>query len=495
MENTRGGRKTQIEELTETRDLLDSISPSFCLAKWLQHTLYLQNGMNHSCHHPPTHKIPVEEVEANYKALHNTKHKKQAMKQMLEGERPKECDYCWRVEDMGKKYFSDRIYKSKVSWSQPYIYDVMEKGWEEDIEPTYLEISFSNVCNLKCAYCSPDLSSKWMEEIKQHGPYPTHFKHNNLEAQYNMGRMPIPKKDPNPYIDAFWKWWPELYPSLHTLRLTGGEPLMSKDCWRVLEAIKDNPRNDLTLSINTNLDVAQDQIDRLIDLLAEVGPKLKEVQIFTSGEAKGAHAEYVRYGLNYNRWYANCEKVLDALIGKFNFVFAFMTTVNILSISSYDQFYLDVLKLRKKYIPIAMKERNLLYPTNLIPMMTNYLRYPPFLSICNLDTDTRKTAEDKLLKLIENNKLGDRSISETYDFIWDDEVNQILRLIEFMNSSEFGDLDMNRSDFVRFVDEYDKRRNTSFEETYPELHKYYNICVDHYFDKDDSNILPEYHKD
>ena len=62
-------RKQLEDELNETRDLLNSISPSFCLAKWMQHTLYLQNGMNHSCHHPPTHKIPVEEVIANPKAL------------------------------------------------------------------------------------------------------------------------------------------------------------------------------------------------------------------------------------------------------------------------------------------------------------------------------------------------------------------------------------------------------------------------------------------
>ena len=136
------GRKQLEDELNETRDLLNSISPSFCLAKWLQHTLYLQNGMNHSCHHPPTHKIPVEEVLANPKALHNTKHKKERMKQMLDGERPKECDYCWRVEDQGDKFFSDRTYKSQTSWAMPYIYDVMEKGADADIEPTYLEISF-----------------------------------------------------------------------------------------------------------------------------------------------------------------------------------------------------------------------------------------------------------------------------------------------------------------------------------------------------------------
>jgi len=47
-----------IEILEDKRDYINNISPSFCTAKWLQTTLYLQNGYNHSCHHPSPHKIP-----------------------------------------------------------------------------------------------------------------------------------------------------------------------------------------------------------------------------------------------------------------------------------------------------------------------------------------------------------------------------------------------------------------------------------------------------
>jgi hypothetical protein len=466
METIKGGRKSHTDELEETRELMNSISPSFCLAKWMQHTLYLQNGMNHSCHHPPTHKIPVEEIKNNPKALHNTQHKKKRMQQMLDGKKPSECDYCWRVEEKGNNFFSDRIYKSQTSWAMPNIYDILEKGSETDIEPSYLEISFSNVCNLKCAYCSPDLSSKWMEEIKEHGHYPTHYKHNNLTAQRDSGRMPIPNKDDNPYVDAFWKWWPDLYPSLHTLRLTGGEPLMSKDCWKVLEAIRDNPRDDLVLAINTNLDVEPKLLERFIAIAKEIGPKIREFQIFTSGESSGAAAEYARYGLNYDRWYSNCDYVLSELYGKFNMVFAFMTTVNILSVGSYDDFIKDILKLRAKYI----QHRD---DGNLLPCMTNFLRYPNFLAACNLDHDTIAKVEQKLQLLVDNYRVGIHT--EDTGFLWEDEINQIERLVSFMKDDNIGDLDMNRSDFWKFIDEYDTRRQLNFNETFPELHNYYNL--------------------
>ena len=55
---------------------LDEVGCGFCLAKWTQVTIHLQNGHTHSCHHPKTHKVPLEELEKNPSALHNTEYKK-----------------------------------------------------------------------------------------------------------------------------------------------------------------------------------------------------------------------------------------------------------------------------------------------------------------------------------------------------------------------------------------------------------------------------------
>ena len=74
----------------KVKDKLDVVSPSFCLAKWTQVTLHLQNGTNHSCHHPGTHKINIEEIDKDPSALHNTSYKKELRRQMMEGQRPGE---------------------------------------------------------------------------------------------------------------------------------------------------------------------------------------------------------------------------------------------------------------------------------------------------------------------------------------------------------------------------------------------------------------------
>ncbi len=71
--------------------------------------------------------------------------------------------------------------------------------------------------------------------------------------------MPFKGTDPNPYVDAFWEWWPELYRDLDTFRITGGEPLLSKDTWGVLDYIieQENPKNDkVKESINRDLELS-----------------------------------------------------------------------------------------------------------------------------------------------------------------------------------------------------------------------------------------------
>ena len=50
------------DDAVVTRDKLNALSPSMCMAKWLQVSLHLPQGRTHSCYHPPTHPIPLDEL-------------------------------------------------------------------------------------------------------------------------------------------------------------------------------------------------------------------------------------------------------------------------------------------------------------------------------------------------------------------------------------------------------------------------------------------------
>ena len=331
------------------KDDLDGIGPGMCLAKWTQASIHLHIGHTHSCHHPQSHLIPINEIKYDPSALHNTKYKKRQRKEMLNGLRPDECDYCWKIEDNSSQ-ISDRIFKSDEPWSKPYLNEIKSLDWNSNYYPKYVEVAFSNICNFKCSYCSPSFSSQWTKEIEKYGPYPTTDRFNNIEWLRQTNKIPFSSGYFNPYVEAFWKWWPDLYEHLHTFRITGGEPLLGKDTWNILDYIinTNNPNRELNFSINTNLGVSDKLIDKLIGKINKIEDenRVKGVVIFTSVDGWGKQAEYGRYGLNFNKFWDNINKIFVKCP---TINIGIMTTYNALSVPSYDKLIKNVFELKREY--------------------------------------------------------------------------------------------------------------------------------------------------
>ena len=54
---------TEVAKLRESStEWLNSQSASMCLAKWYHVSLHLTNGRTHSCYHPPTHAIRIDQI-------------------------------------------------------------------------------------------------------------------------------------------------------------------------------------------------------------------------------------------------------------------------------------------------------------------------------------------------------------------------------------------------------------------------------------------------
>jgi len=447
---------SELQKLEETKEKLDNISPSFCLAKWLQVTLHLQTGHTHSCHHPNTHKIPLPELEDNPSAIHNTEYKKSVRKQMLEGVRPKECNYCWHVED--NNTFSDRVYKSsEETWASPNLEKVLETK-TENINPTYLEISFDNTCNLKCAYCAPNISSSWMQEIKQYGGYPTSNRFNDLENIKAQDKMPYLNREVNPYVDAFWDWWPDLVQDLKIFRITGGEPLLSKDLWKVLEYFTENPQPDIELAINANLSVEQYLIDKLIEkvIYLRTNNCVKNVTIFTSVDTVGKQAEYIRFNQDYDYFNKNVDLFLNKTQHLTGIHLSYMITVNALSVVKTKELMQDILYFKETYKNVGMDTPHLTHPHHMsIEILTD-----EFIPYMQKAVDFVKENVD-----YENNKFTN----------W--EANKLERIVTLMqNNNPPFDVVTARKDFVAYFQEYDRRRNTNFLETFPEYKTFWNFC-------------------
>jgi pyruvate-formate lyase-activating enzyme len=436
---------------------INKISPSFCLAKWLQSTVLLYNGSTHSCHHPSRHKIDPESLKDNPQGLHNTPTKLKAREELLSGVQTSECGYCWNIENLNREHLSDRIYKSTYGWSFSRMDEVLESGTGKDIVPSYLEIAFDSKCNSRCLYCNPESSSSWEQEVKRFGPIPT-VDGGLYDLGYlkSMGSLPIAQGETNPYIEAFWKWWPDLYKKLHMLRVTGGEPLMSPHTWRLVELIEKEPRKELAFSINSNLCLPTAMIKRLSNKINSLHGKIKSFEIFTSLESVGPQAEYVRYGMNYEEFLANCYYLLDSTPREVRL--NFMTTINMLSAPSFMGFLKLIKEMRKSY--------SISSPFNFrVRTFFNYLRWPACFSLTMLPNHLKEKYRKEWVEFVEEHVMTDTPRAGQCFYI--EELQQVRRLVDFMCSQN--PIEKEHTNFKLFIQAIDERRNLNFASTFPEL--------------------------
>jgi hypothetical protein len=303
-----------------------------------------------------------------------------------------------------------------------------------------------------------------MEEIERFGPYPTSTRFGNLQWLKTQDAMPIPHKDDNPYVDAFWKWWPEIYTKLMHFRITGGEPLMTKDTFKVLDYVIENPNPNLHLSINSNMCVPDSLLDKFIEKIKIVvnENKVKQFKIFTSCDAHGAQAEYIRDGLDYNKWLSNIRRVLDEVPGC---TFTVMSTYNALSIFSFGDLLKDILQIKKDYAIRTAKHS---------PIMIDvpYLRWPEHQAIFILPKHLLPNIKAQVDFMYENLEVHSAPFAGFFQF----EADKFKRVYDLLNGLPDNTYVTNvQKDFVLFVDEHDKRRDTNFLKTFPEMSDTYNL--------------------
>lgn len=437
---------------------LNEISPSFCLAKWFNVSIHIPTGKTHSCYHPPVHSIPLEEIAIDSSALHNTKYKKQQRQLMLEGKRPSECEFCWQIEDSGNQ-LSDRAYRSKDIYEEGMFEEALQIGSQKNAKPRYVEVNFNQACNFKCSYCSPHLSTAWQQEIEKHGPYELHDRIHN-DIKWLKSQSSIDNSPDNPYLIAFWKWFPTIYSSLQTFRMTGGEPLMDKNTFKIFDYVKLNPKNDLHLSITSNCCPPGEQWQKFMTAIRDMAADdcFDHFMLFCSLDSWGEQAEYIRHGMEFERLIAN---VKDFLSNGDRHSLTFIITFNALSYTRIEDYMKNILELRRKH----SHNRQMIWFD--IPQLSQ----PDFLNpkILLSMVDRLESAKNFML---ENKEEKTQQFKGFSDF----EVSKVQRLIDWIKADSDFNVELARKNFFLFFKEHDKKRGTDFEKIFPELKEFRKQC-------------------
>ena len=452
--------------------MIDSVSESFCGAKWYNATIWLGHGGTTSCHHPPAHQIDLEEIKENPSAIHNTRHKKKMREMMQIGQRPKECEYCWKIEDMGKdadgnEPVSDRVYKT-VIYEDDDLHTAATLDPQFDVNLKTLEIAFNRTCQLACSYCNPAFSSTWVKDIRTNGGYQGvksdargHFIDDAPYAEpFDQGQF-------NPYVDAFWRWWPELSKDLEEIRVTGGEPLMTPDIYQLFDWFEttDEPNKDnMRFAINSNLMAKDDLLNKLIDGTQNIN----RFHLYTSCEAFGPQAEYIRDGLKWEQWTTNFERICsEARLEGLHM----MMTINALCLDTIVEFFDWMLEMKRKY------------GHNRPGFTCNILRFPSFQSPLTLPDNLRKKYHDEVFAWLKDVREKGETDANGQLLVQPWEQDQVSRLIEYLDvvktpHRNTADRELLEHDFKVFYEQYDSRRGFNFRETFPNLVEFYdNIKV------------------
>lgn len=440
--------------------IMNEISPTFCMAKWHHVTIYLQTGETHSCYHPPPHRIPLEEIKNNPSALHNTWEKKTQRAAMLKGEKPSGCQYCWNIEALGDDLISDRKERNSTIYTADRFEQIKNGPWDQNINPQYIEISFGNECNFKCGYCYPKASSSYYKEIEKHGPY-TMVNNHRCDIDY----FKIYEEESNPYVDAWWQWWPEVSKTLTILRITGGEPLLQQSTWRLLDDLDKNPLPNLELNINSNFGIKPILLDRLTDkvnnLIAD--KKIKDFKIFTSMDTWGPQAEYIRTGLDLEIW----ERNFDTYLTKTNLPITFMITFNLLTVPNFSKLLVKILEWRKRYNHDNQNK------WQRVRFDTPYLKEPLQYDMNILPKEEFMPYMYQHLDFIKQN-LDD---TDRYKFS-ELEYEKFYRVVKYMETTHYSEQRLREGyrDFAAWFREYDRRRGTDFVSVFPELKHFLETC-------------------
>ena len=451
--------------MSAAEQMKSKLGEGLCLAKWQQVSLHLPTGLTNSCYHPPLHEIDASLLKDNPSALHNTPHKKEQRKIMLRNERPGECSYCWTQEDLGN--LSDRHYRSGEPWAAEHFDRIVNSTGDEDEIPSYVEVNFNHACNLKCSYCSPQFSSSWADEITRYGAYPTSNPH-NAPVHFMGRRRPIPSREDNPYVDAFWEWWPSLYPKLKHFRMTGGEPLMDRNTYRVFDYVLAFPKPDLHIDVTSNFSVEEKLWQQYFGYVSQLCNTNIEhfMQYVSLDSGIEKHAEYIRHGMEFKRVLARVEFFLRHIPNRNSLTF--IITMNNLSVLGLKQQLEIILALRRYHSTTYQR----------VWFDTPILRQPNWQSLQILPTVYANRLQDVINWMRSNLETADQPFRGFKDY----EVQRMQRVLDWMKEGwklqpEY--VKLQRADFYRFFNEHDKRRGTWFLNTFPEMKEFWDECKYH----------------
>lgn len=260
--------------------------------------------------------ILLENLE-NISEYFNLNHYKKTRKQMIQGQRPSQCEKCYKVED-NDGLSVRQSYLKKYSQRPDFDKYILETKNDGSISPRTqsLDFSLSNKCNLKCIMCSPDASylikPDWQALNIPYSIELTEGAHTNWKN--------------NP---ALPKLIPEIAEHLEDFLTTGGEPFLNTEHFKTLELLVESGHSsNINLIYHTNCTVKNEK-------LFLIWNSFKSVHVHFSIDAIGTLNEYIRK----NTKWKDVEENVKLILAHPKTICEVHTTIQVLNIFNLPELY------------------------------------------------------------------------------------------------------------------------------------------------------------
>jgi len=277
-----------------------------CFYKWVSSSINLSTKSSGSCHKTSYYRFDIND----FGSFHNTEEKQQDRQKMLDDIWPDNgCKNCRIYEIFGEKserQWSNNFFNGLLENNESSIpKELLKNPLETKVTPKVIEISFDNLCNMKCMYCSSYNSTLWQEEDKKYEKkyYETKIKHVFLD-----------KKDHTAAVNNFFNWLEKNHHELLVLTVQGGEPFLQNEVSRLIDFFDENPNKNIHLvfysNLKNNLKKLDNYLQKLDNLYKE--SKIGKITIVCSIDGWGKEQEYVRSGLNLIQWEENFSYIVKS---------------------------------------------------------------------------------------------------------------------------------------------------------------------------------------
>ena len=419
---------------------MNKTSKTFCLHPFTGLATREDGAVKVCCRSHPVGYIQEQSLED----IWNNDAMKRIRQQVLNNERPSECDACFKLEDQGVESLRQRHIEPKIPESRITLYpnalDVLRDDYTMPFEIATMEVKLNNLCNLKCRMCHPMDSTAWndWEQVEEFYKKEDNFL---VEKIINLNL-----KD-KPFLDSFVdspNWWAsfeKLLPYFRRVEFAGGEPLMDPSHYKILDMLAPYG-HQIEIKYATNLTM----LGKNYRTVWEYWPKFKSVAVNVSIDGIGDSYEYVRGNARWSELINNIKQV--------------QTIPNVSRIVGAVAVQVSNAMVLDKMVEYFLNDIGIIFYTNMV-------RYPNLLSIQTLPHQLKVEVENRLtaVKL----KLPTFKVIQENHLLLELTENQIDGIINYMWAEDQHD---KWPDTIEFNRRLDVTRDQSFTDITPEFKPY-----------------------